>query len=131
MVSLPSVGSICSLAWESVISAQFGVFCDQIRSARNEDGYKWVGGREYTVLLTVWLRCAESGCLWCRFLERHFLEDLRVRSGADQWPVGTVHVRVGCTNWDYWQATRQWEKTTIILNGLVKQFVMYTTKGTS
>ena len=91
--------NICSLAWEGVFAVQFGLWHEPLKAAHREnDGAQhWTGGYAYTVSSAIWSECAYSGCLWCRFLEKHFLEELASRSS--HWPIPgsdeIVTVRVG------------------------------------
>ncbi|KAH9900033.1 heterokaryon incompatibility protein-domain-containing protein [Cubamyces lactineus] len=100
----PRPHNICALAWESVFAAQFGIKSDDIRvkkahkdSPDGRESQRLIGGCGYTVSLAAWLQCARSGCLWCRFLDTHFLDDISSQlSAGGLVPDEKVHVRVGC-----------------------------------
>ncbi|KAJ8494837.1 hypothetical protein ONZ51_g2056 [Trametes cubensis] len=90
----PRPHNICALAWESVFAARFGLFQNPMEIS-DEDEEHWTGGYTYTVSSVVWLECALSGCLWCRFLEKHFLKHIRSWFSDTPIPNKTVDVRVG------------------------------------
>ena len=122
----PRPPKICDTAWEGVIASQYGLFHDPVDYDWDEDGnICWTGGYEYTVSSVEWLKCAQAGCPWCRFLAKTFLGKLK---RSPQWPFDTMHIRVGpgpIVNW--------WENgaatTIIVINGLDEIFKLYTTEG--
>ncbi|KAH9889794.1 heterokaryon incompatibility protein-domain-containing protein [Cubamyces lactineus] len=117
----PRPPMICSTAWEGVFAARFGLFCEQVQSHRNEKGNTyWTGGYEYTISAKLWLMCAHFRCLWCRFLARQFLQDLKARSRERL--VDNVHVRIG-REW------MSWSEVVIVVNGADKTFVLRTVEG--
>ncbi|KAI0333466.1 HET-domain-containing protein [Cubamyces sp. BRFM 1775] len=127
---LPRPETICAVAWDGVFAAQFGIWADQIERHWDADKKErhWTGGCEYTVSSSVWLTCAASGCSWCRFLERHFLETLR----ESEWPVDTVHIRVGSEDGSC-RVDSEVEKKpgtvdtiTIVVNNNPRKFDVYT-----
>ncbi|KAH9885756.1 heterokaryon incompatibility protein-domain-containing protein [Cubamyces lactineus] len=80
MVSPSKPPSNCALAWERGFTARSGLSSAQP-----------AGTRGYTVSTVAWQQCALSGCLWCRFLEKHFLQDL---VHWPDWPFPRINVRV-------------------------------------
>ena len=93
----PKPANICTLAWEGVFAARFGIWHDTVRPVYiGQDGYPcWTGGYTYSVSSVVWLECAYSGCLWCRFLEKCFLDKLKLRYSDRPIPDETIDIRVG------------------------------------
>ncbi|KAH9884408.1 heterokaryon incompatibility protein-domain-containing protein [Cubamyces lactineus] len=96
--------NVCASAWEGVFAARFGLWDEPLKAImtnreNNEARRWWTGGYTYAVSSAVWLACALSGCLWCRFLEEHFLERIASRHPAHGSPVPdeTVVVRFGAT----------------------------------
>ncbi|KAJ8494705.1 hypothetical protein ONZ51_g2144 [Trametes cubensis] len=120
----PRWPQFCTTA-ESVITSQYGHFHDPVDHDRDKDGNKrWTGGYEYTVSSVEWLKCAQAGCPWCRFLAKTFLGRLK---RSPQWPFDTMHIRVG-------QTPRWWQErgptTTIDINDLVSEtFRLHTPEG--
>ncbi|KAJ8494671.1 hypothetical protein ONZ51_g2147 [Trametes cubensis] len=115
---------ICATAWEGVVASGYGLFCDLVLRHRDEDGkIYWTGGYEYTIYSVEWLKCAQVGCLWCRFLAKEFLMDLKRFS--PQWPAETVHIRVGT----YLECEWDKEAIIIIVNRLQRYFRLHTTEG--
>lgn len=93
----PRPANICALAWEGVFAARFGFWHDAVELVGTVEGEpkRWTGGYAYSVSSVVWLECALSGCLWCRFLEKRFLEEIKSRYSDRPIPDETVDVRVG------------------------------------
>ena len=48
--------------------------------------------------MDAWQQCALSGCLWCRFLEKHFLQDL---VHWPDWPFPRINVSVRAAEMQY------------------------------
>ena len=125
--------AICLNAWEGVFAAHFGIWADRIERHWDADKKErhWTGGFEYTVLSSVWLTCASSGCSWCRFLERHFLKVLR----ESDWPVPMVHIRIGsedgssCIDSEVEKSPGSVDTITIIVNNNPGKFDVYTDRG--
>ncbi|KAI0653368.1 hypothetical protein C8Q70DRAFT_1036410 [Cubamyces menziesii] len=122
----PRPPKICDTAWEGVIASQYGLSCDRVKEDWDEDGNRqWTGGYEYTVSSVEWLRCAQVGCPWCRFLAKTFLGKLK---HSPQWPFDTMHISVRARP----SHPREEEgevTTTIVINGLVEIFGLRTTEG--
>ncbi|KAI0653372.1 heterokaryon incompatibility protein-domain-containing protein [Cubamyces menziesii] len=122
----PRWPQFCATAWEGIIASQYGLFHDPVEEYEDEDGNRLLtGGYEYTVSSVEWLKCAQAGCPWCRFLAKTFLGKLK---DWPEWPFDTMHIRVGP-----WQIDYRWEErgptTVIVINGLAKMFVLHSTEG--
>ncbi|KAI0653835.1 heterokaryon incompatibility protein-domain-containing protein [Cubamyces menziesii] len=95
----PRPPNICAPAWEGVFAAQLGISGDKLRRIQDAEGCGdndpscWTGGYAYTVSSVTWLECARSGCLWCKFIEKHFLD--RIKPDWSHGLVPDLHVRVG------------------------------------
>ena len=93
----PKPANICTLAWEGVFAARFGFWYDRVRPVDGGaiEPQRWNGGYTYSVSSVVWLECAHSGCLWCRFLEKHFLEKIKSQYSDGLIPDETIDIRMG------------------------------------
>ncbi|KAI0653373.1 heterokaryon incompatibility protein-domain-containing protein [Cubamyces menziesii] len=69
-----------------------------------------------------WLKCAQAGCLWCRFLAKRFLGRLRT---SPQMPFETMHVRVGRQPNVGWEV----EQFAVVMNRLGESFTLHTMEG--
>ncbi|KAJ8489931.1 hypothetical protein ONZ51_g2647 [Trametes cubensis] len=123
MAFSPRPPMICPTAWEGVIASQYGLFCDSVNSHLDKLGnLYWTGGYKYTMSSAEWLKCAQDGCLWCRFLAKRFLGRLSI---SPQWPSDTTNVRVGRNRNQVWRE----EEVTIVVNGFGESFKLHTMEG--
>ncbi|KAH9885572.1 heterokaryon incompatibility protein-domain-containing protein [Cubamyces lactineus] len=119
MASLPRSLMMCATAWEAVVTSQYALCCEYEH---------WTGESGYTISSSSWLKCAQSGCLWCLLLAKHFLKDLRERTS--EWPTEKVHVQVSPAREKYEHARGFYPRTaTVAVNGFAKLFQLYTTSG--
>ncbi|KAH9887389.1 heterokaryon incompatibility protein-domain-containing protein [Cubamyces lactineus] len=118
--------SICGIAWKGVFARRFGIFSDPVEHYRDSARHClcWTGGYEYTISSATWLKCAHSGCLWCRFLKDQFLDDLKEQSD-EPWPVPRVHIRVGCPPRERPDSELLWEEIFVVVNDLGRSFQVY------
>ncbi|KAI0323737.1 hypothetical protein GY45DRAFT_533846 [Cubamyces sp. BRFM 1775] len=121
MVLPPRPPNICATAWEGVVASQYGLLCAVLNERRDtQDRKYWVGGYGYTISLVTWVKCAQSGCVWCGFLANHFLPNSREwlnQRLMDKW-----RIQVGRPG------TRR-NQIEIIIKGHHETFELSTTEG--
>ena len=124
----PRWPQFCATAWEGIIASQYGLFHDPVEEYldKNRNRWYWDGGYKYTVSSVEWLKCAQAGCPWCRFLAKTFLGKLK---DSPQWPSDTTHIRVGPGPSFYNWLGAGGDSTMIVINGLDEICKLHTTEG--
>lgn len=113
----PKPETICAAAWEGVVAAHFGILLERVDNPNLPTS--WTGGYMCTMSWDAWLQCASSGCVWCRFLERNFLEKLGGKDRQDE-----LCLRVG--------RLVSWRQVVVVIFGDQEmRFHLHTAEGAS
>ncbi|KAI0323846.1 HET-domain-containing protein [Cubamyces sp. BRFM 1775] len=122
MASSLRLPMICATAWERVITSQYALLCGS--HYRHQPGES-----EYTISSVLWLKCAQSGCLWCLFLANQYLKALKRQT--DEWPIEKVHVQfcAGPNCMPVVECGIYPRSAIVTVNGLKRTYELYTIKG--
>ncbi|KAH9885084.1 hypothetical protein C8Q73DRAFT_770170 [Cubamyces lactineus] len=92
VTSPPRPHNICAVAWEGIFVTQFGLFNDPVKKIWDASTRRgvWTGGVGYQVPAAALQQCAESGCIWCRYLVKRSMEVLQ----QWRWPA-ILQIRIG------------------------------------